>query len=343
MIDVAPGAAVVSHWSQIETLFQELGHDLGAHDYLTSSSKRSASAGAFNTQEAFGSARHAQSDTSYSLLQTCDTSGSQQQGLFAEGGPQPTMGSLDSDVVLSRRLIQNCYPFLEDVLTLIGNLDRTWRLGLAHSGESTPFGATRSPRLVAGVSPRSKRIIKPHPLRPLPTMPSVPENRDRPGIMSTQVEKQHRGPQTDSARVRLVESFFHSQPSELQTTADFVVRRAVHNSCEDTLATLVRPAVAAIISQLELASRDIDEPGRSSAVHHAIKMYPLSRDGPDGSSLPGQQERQPMTRLEQRAAWTTAALEQSVGCKAKAMAGKRAHVLARESTSSLAPQSLPLR
>lgn len=337
-----PGTALLFHSAQIETLFQDLGHDLGAHDYLTSSSKRSASAGAFNTQEAFGSARRPKCDSSPSVQQNYDTRGSQLH-LFDEARPQPTMGSLDSDVVLSRRLIQNCYPFLEDVLTLIGNLDRTWRLGLAHSGESTPFGATRSPRLVAGVSPRSRRIIKPHPLRPLPIMPSVPENNDRPTMMSTQMEKEQRGPQTDSARVRLVESFFHSQPSELQATADFVVRRAVHNSCEDTLATVVRPAVAAIISQLELASRNSDEPRRSSSVHHAIQMYPLSRDGPDGSSLPGQRKRQPMTRFEQRSAWTTAALQQSVGCKARAIAGKRAHILARESTLSLVPQSLPLR
>lgn len=255
------------------------------------------------------------------------------------------MGSLDADVVLSRRLIQNCYPFLEDVLTLIDNLDRTWRLGFAHGGESTPFKSNRSPRLVGGTgtSPRSKRVIKPHPLRPLPVMPSVPENHDRSSMLSTQMEQEQRGAQTDSARVRLVESFFHSQPGELQTTADFVVRRAVHNACEETLATVVRPAVIAVVSQLELASAKSDGACVFSSAHDKVAINVSPEDSANGGTLSGRREIQPRTRLEQRIAWTTVALQQIVGCKAKVFAGKQGHLLARGSTLSLVPQSLPLR
>lgn len=330
--------------AQIETLFQDLGHDLGAPEYLTSSCQHRAS-GAFNPLEVFGSVGSPNCEIWSSSLQRSCTSGSQHLQIFAETNRKPIMGSLDADIVLSRRLIQNCYPFLEDVLTLIANLDRTWRLGVAHGGESTPFKANRSPRLVrgTGTSPRSKRVIKPHPLRPLPVLPSVAENHERSSMLSAQMGKEQRGTQIDSARVRLVESFFHSQPGELQSTADFVVRRAVHNACEEALATVVRPAVIAVVSQLELSSAKSDGSYVFSFAQDNVVMKSSSKDSTDGGNLSGRRGIQPRTRREQRVAWTTAAVQQIVGCKAKVFAGKQGHRLARGSTLSLVPQSLPFR
>lgn len=317
--------------SQVETLFQDLGCDLGAHGYRSSSL-----AGVLSLCGEAGAVQ-------------AHRAGFQSPTFFEGRNSTPTPGSLDAEVVLSRRLIQNCCPYLEDVLTLIGSLNRAWALGLAHGGDGTQLRASRSPRVVGatGVSPRSRRVIKPHPLRPLPALPSVPEQSRRGDDVDRETETGKPSAQTESTRLRLVEAFFHSLPDELQTTADFVVRRAVHNACEEILSAVVRPAVTAAISRhsrLQASSMHSDSFANSLPASHSIAQITLSVTDRAGDAKPSRQNSNvPRTRLEEQIIWTAAELEQSVGSKARLLAGRKGCSMAQTTTLSLVPQSLPLR
>ena len=227
-------------------------------------------------------------------------------------------GSLDHEVVLSRRLIQNCCPYLEDVLTLIKSLGRGWEQGVVAGGNGTPFRVGHSPRVVgaSGTSPRSRRVIKPHPMKPIRVLPSLPEQHQR-GEHSDEILGTGRGSvQTESARLRLVEAFFHSLPDELQVTADFAVRRAVQNACEEVLAAVIRPAIAAAVSRLDVAF------GHENA--REVKGA--------GEGL-----------LRQRFENVMAAMGKSLMSKSTLLAGERGHAVATATALSLAPQSLSLR
>lgn len=308
------------------------------HGYLSTSSVPDVS-GAFNLVKPCASMRSRNSGISSSLQQD-NAGGTQSRALFAVTRVERSVG-LDYDVVLSRRLIQNCCPFLEDVLTLIGSLNnRTWKMGLTHDSEFPLFRQSRPPHGLgcSGVSPR-KRVIKPHPLRPLPAMPSVPEHQRT----SSHPGNEHGRDHIDSARVRLVEAFFHSQPGELQTTADFVVRRAVHNACEEVLTAVVRPAVAAVIRQMYIASTKIDGPNISTSAHGKIMSEIESTEKATADGAMGTTRSRSRNRLEKRTTWTTEALHDSVGLRAKFLAGRRSHLLAKSSTLALIPHSLPRR
>lgn len=244
----------------------------------------------------------------------------------------PKSGSLDDEVVLSRRLIRNCCPYLEDVLTLIRSLGRAWKLGLAAGGNSTPFRAGPSPRTVGatGISPRSRRVIKPHPLKPIRVMPSLPEQHRR-GESSGENAGTCRGSvDTESARLRLVEAFFHSLPDELQVTADFVVRRAVQNACEEVLATVIRPAVSAAVSRLHVGFNQMDRVDHASPAPSTLVVS--SSGGVSSTRGDGQ-------RVDQ----VIAALGRSLESRARSLAGKRGNAVATATTLSLVPQSISLR
>lgn len=317
---------------QVETLFQDLGCDLGVHGYrLSSPSGPPATFLSLGDESDAVEAHHA---------------GFQSPAVFGGRNSAPTTGSLDAEVVLSRRLIQNCCPYFEDVLTLTGSLNRAWALGLVHGGDGTQFRPSRSPRVVGtnGVSPRSRRVIKPHPLRPLPVLPSVPEQSRRVDGVDKESEAGKISAQTESTRLRLVEAFFHSLPDELQTTADFVVRRAVRNACEDILSALVRPALAAAISRLQVSSMKMDTFADSLPGRRSMPQSPLSVGQLVGDDRSFRQPSNiPRTRLEQRIGWTAAELEQSVGSKARLLAGRKGYSMAQTTTLLLVPQSLPLR
>lgn len=306
---------------QIETLFQDLGSDLGVHGYrLLSVASTPTSFGFLEQGNALGSTQQ-QSD------------GDQKSTFSTRAFSKPECGSLDAEVVLSRRLIQNCCPYLEDVLTLIGSLGRTWKLR-SLTGDGTLLRSTRSPRAVGatGVSPRSRRVIKPHPLRPLLVLPSLLEHHRVKGLGDdTEI-----GPgniQTENARLRLVEAFFHALPGELQVSADFVVRRAVQNACEEVLAAVIKPAVATVIGRLVLSLKEDDKTGL------APNLDSLT-GGTFGGSRGSHISRQ---RMDQRIAWAISAVEEGVGSKARSLAGRIAHAIAKATTLSLVPHSLPLR
>lgn len=262
-------------------------------------------------------------------------------GSAGKAGSERKCGSLDSDVVLSRRLIQNCCPYLEDVLALIGTLDRTWNLGLGHGSEPSASRVNRSPHIPrgTGVSPRSRRIIKPHPLRPLPTMPSVPERQSTNGT-SAHTGNDETSLDVDCARLRLVEAFFHTQPSELQITADFVVRRAVQNSCEDVLSDVIRPALASSIHRShEITTKTTNEGSPTNCRGESSSSLVSGMGGivsKDHMSLS-------TTTFEECVTWTKWAFERTVGFKARSLAGETSRRLAEICTLSLVPQCLPPR
>lgn len=263
--------------------------------------------------------------------------GDQKSTFSTRAFSKPESGSLDAEVVLSRRLIQNCCPYLEDVLTLIGSLGRAWKLR-SSNGDGTLVRSTRSPRAVGGtgVSPRSRRVIKPHPLRPLLVLPSLLEHHQRVKDLSDDTETGPGNVQTENARLRLVEAFFHSLPGELQVSADFVVRRAVQNACEEVLAAMIKPAVATVIGRLVFYLKEDDKTDR------APKLASLT-----GSAFPVGSSRGvhniSRQRMDQRIAWAISSVEQSVGFKARSLAGRKAHAIAKATTLSLVPHSLPLR
>ena len=309
--------------SQIETLFQDLGSDLGVHGYrLLSVASTPTSFGFLGQGNALGS--------------TQQQSGGDQKSTFSTRAfSKPECGSLDAEVVLSRRLIQNCCPYLEDVLTLIGSLGRAWKLR-SSTGDGTLLRSTRSPRAVGatGASPRSRRVIKPHPLRPLLVLPSLLEHHQRVKGFSDDTGTEPGNAQTENARLRLVEAFFHSLPGELQVSADFVVRRAVQNACEEVLAAVIKPAVATVIGRLVVSLKEDDK------TVLAPNLGSLTGGPFRGSLGVPNISRQ---RMDQRIAWAISSVEGSVGSKARSLAGRIAHAIAKATTLSLVPHSLPLR
>lgn len=274
---------------QVENIFQDLGFDLGVQGFRLCSPLNNA--GSCETQA-----------STSTLPRRCSF-----QMLSKSRNAPPEPGSLDSQVVLTRRLIHNCCPFLEELLTLIENLDRAWKQGLAH-GEGAPLRVNSSMRTRSGtgISPRSRRTIKPHMLKPIPVLPSVPEHQKDYGGKSAVVV-------TEGIRLRLVETFFHSLPDEVQATADFVVRCAVHNACEETLATVVTPALATNIKLREYSGQEKLSTGFKS------ELNDLSEHN------------------------TIAAVEKTVGPKARFIAGRKGYDIASANTLALVPQSLPIR
>lgn len=317
---------------QVEALFQDLGFDLGVMGYRLSS--------ALNTSTALNSLGACGSSDS----RLYQTSGSRQPPFSTLKASKPKT-SLDVEVILSRRLIQNCCTYLEDVLTLIESLDRAWKLESVDGRDGTPFRANRSPRIIGAVGAnRGKRIIKPHSLRPLPVLPSVPEQHQRSENRFKTADKAQGSIQKESARLRLVEAFFHPLPDELQVTADFVVMRAVQNACEEVLTAVVRPAVTVTISRLEGPSNQ----GNLTSYSSPACMWPAANTLPIGSSTAGtgtsrQNPNRPKIRHEQEIAWVTATLQQVVGAKARSLAGRKGLTIAKTTTLSLVSHALPLR
>lgn len=269
-----------------------------------------------------------------------DSGGDQKSPFSTRTSSKPASGSLDAEVVLSRRLIQNCCPYLEDVLTLIGSLGRAWKLRSSNGGDGSLVRSIsgRSPRAVGatGVSPRSRRVIKPHPLKPLLVLPSLLEHHQRVKGVNDDTGIEPGSAQTESARLRLVEAFFHSLPGELQVSADFVVRRAVQNACEEVLAAVIKPAVATVINRLVLFLKEDDRTGLTPKLASLTgSAFPLG-----GSRGVHSISRQ---RLDQRIGWAISSVEESVGSKARSLAGRKGHFIAKATTLSLVPHSLPLR
>lgn len=274
-------------------MFQDLGSDLGVHGYRLSSLP---------------------SKVVDFVAVGDNRTPAQVSALSARMNSNANSGSLDHEVVLSRRLIQNCCPYLEDVLTLITSLGRGWEQGLVAGGTGTPFRVGHSPRFVGapGTSPRIKKVIKPHPMKPIIVLPSLPEQSS-----GETVGTRRESVQSESARLRLVETFFHSLPDELQITADFAVRRAVQNACEEVLAAVIRPAAAAAVSRFDV------EYGHE---------YSSEVRGTGGEGL-----------VRQRVDHVMAAMGKSLISRARSRAGERGHAVATATTLSLAPHSLSLR
>ncbi len=293
---------------QVESLFQDLGSDLGVQGY------RAAVDVVFSAEHGVPAKVPA---------------------LSARMRSKPTPGSLDDKVVLSRRLIQNCCPYLEDVLVLIRSLGRAWKLGLVAGGNGTPFRLGQSPRVVgvSGTSPRSRRVIKPHPLKPIRVLPSLPEHQ-RGDSSSENIGTSRGGAHAENARLRLVEAFFHSLPDELQVTADFVARRAVQNACEEVSAEVIRPAVVAAVSRLDdaacvqVSSVDQASPASSSLMAH----FPGGATNTKGEGL-----------IRKRVDQVMVAVGKPLQFEARALAGKRGNAIAAATTLSLAPLSLSPR
>lgn len=275
-----------------------MGSDLGVHGYRVSSSP---------------------SKTLSFVAVDDDRIPAQVSALSARMNSNAKSGSLDHEVVLSYRFIQNCCPYLQDVLTLIENLGRGWEQGFVAGGNGSPFRVGHSRRLVgaSGTSPRSRRVIKPHPMKPIRVLPSLPEQHQRGESSGETLGTGQGSVQRESARLRLVEAFFHSLPDELQVTADFAVRRAVQNACEEVLAAVIRPAVAAAIGRLDVAFGH---------------EYAGEMRGTGGEGL-----------VRQRADHVMAVLGKSLMTKARSLAGERGHAVATATTLALAPQSLSLR
>lgn len=248
-------------------------------------------------------------------------------------------GSLDEEVVLTRRLIQNCCPYLEDVLTLIRSLGRAWKLGMIAGGSSTPFRAGQSPRLIgaSGMSPRSRRVIKPHPLKPMRVLPSLPEQASRGGSAGEKAETGRGSVHTENTRLRLVEAFFHHLPGELQEIADFVVRHAVQNACEEVLADVIRPEIAAAVNRLQLALNEVDRMDHAPPAPSSV--------GKTSTAAVANLGRGEMTRqsVDPLVAWMTAAIEDTLESDARSLAGKRGKAVAVTTAMALVPHSLSLR
>lgn len=255
--------------------------------------------------------------------------------LSARTRSKPTPGSLDHEVVLSRRLIQNCCPYLEDVLALIRSLGRAWKLGLVAGGNGPPFRLGQSPRVVglSGMSPRSRRVIKPHSLKPIRVLPSLPEQHQRGDSSSVNIGTGRGDAHAENARLRLVEAFFHSLPDELQVTADFVARRSVQNACEDVLAEVIRPAVVAAVSRLDTACTQVGSVDQASPASSSL-MTQFSRGTTNthGEGL-----------IRKRVDQVMVAMGKTLQFEAMALAGKRGKAIATATTLSLAPLSLSLR
>ncbi|CAM9114119.1 unnamed protein product, partial [Ectocarpus fasciculatus] len=301
--------------AQVESLFQDLGSDLGVHGYHQ-----------FPPETTAVIDFDAPRDCGNQYAKLCGIQ-------YAKLGLKPAPGSLDDEVVLSRRLIQHCCPYLEDVLTLTRTLGRAWKQGFVVGGNTTPLRAGQSPRTfgVSGISPRSRRVIKPHPLKPIRALPSLPEQTHR-GRSDENTGAGRESAHTESARLRLVEAFFHSLPGELQASADFVVSRAVQNACEEVLVSVVRPAVATAVRRLQVAFNQTDRLDYGQPASSAL----IGASSVAGEGLIRQ-------RLDQQIAWTTAAVGEGLASKARALAGKRGNAIAEATTLALVPRSLSLR
>ncbi|CAB1106654.1 unnamed protein product [Ectocarpus sp. CCAP 1310/34] len=293
---------------EVESLFQDLGSDLGVHGYRLFPPETT-------TVIDFDAPRNC--GNQYTKLRDKQ---------YAKLGLKPAPGSLDGEVVLSRRLIQHCCPYLEDVLTLTRNLGRGWKQGFVVGGNTTPLRAGQSPRTfgVSGISPRSRRVIKPHSLKPIRALSSLPEQIHR-GRSDENAGTARENAHTESARLRLVEAFFHSLPGELQASADFVVSRSVQNACEEVLVSVVRPAVAGAVRRLQVAINqtdrlDYERPASNVAGEGLIRQH-----------------------LDLQIAWTTAVLGEGLASNARALAGKRGNAIAKATTLALVPRSLSLR
>ncbi|CAM9099606.1 unnamed protein product [Ectocarpus sp. 6 AP-2014] len=300
---------------EVESLFQDLGSDLGVHGYRLFPPETT-------TVIDFGAPRDC--GNQYTKLRDKQ---------YATLGLKSAPGSLDGEVVLSRRLIQHCCPYLEDVLTLTRNLGRVWKQGFVVGGNTTPLRAGQSPRTfgVSGTSPRSRRVIKPHPLKPIRALPSLPEQIHR-GRSDENAGTVRESAHTESARLRLVEAFFHSLPGELQASADFVVSRAVQNACEEVLVSVVRPAVAAVVRRLPVAA--FNQTDRLDYERPASNTL-MGASNEAGEGLIRQY-------LDQQLAWTTAALGEGLASNARALAGNRGNAIAKATTLALVPRSLSL-
>ena len=298
----------------MESLFQDLGSDLGVQGYRLSCSSSTA-------VDVVSSGKHGIA--------------AQVPAHTARTRSKPASGSLDDDVVLSRRFIQNCCPYLEDVLTLIRSLGRAWELGLVAGGNGTPFRAVQSPRVVgvSGVSPRSRRVIKPHSLKPIRVLPSLPEQHQRGDIPGENAGTGRGSAHAETARLRLVEAFFHSLPDDLQLTADFVARRAVQNSCEEVLVEVIRPAVVAAVSRLDAVFTQIGSVDPAPPASSRVTLK--SSGGMTGTSSEG--------LIRQRIDQVMATVGEKFQSEARALAGKRGNAIATAATLSLAPLSLSLR
>ncbi|CAN0104280.1 unnamed protein product [Scytosiphon promiscuus] len=293
---------------EVESLFQDLGSDLGVHGYRFSSL------------------------ASESVIDF-DSPGQTGKGAFAEP-PKIWSGSLDEEVLLTRRFIQNCCPYLEDVLTLIRSLGRAWKLGTIAGGCGTPFRGVQSPRLIgaSGMSPR-RRVIKPHPLKSMRVLPSLHEHLQRAESAGEEAGTGRGIMHMESTRLRLVEAFFHHLPGELQGIADFVVRHAVQNACEEVSTEVIRPAIAAV-GCLHLASNKMDK---------ILHVAPAA--GSMASASVASLGRGVLTRhkVDALVARTTAALDSNLESEARRLAGNRGKAVAVTTAMALVPHSLSMR
>lgn len=328
-------SVVISLW-QIETLFKDLGPDLGVLGYRVSSRSR--------LQDVLGT-RYASMETvrfepvTVPLAPKLWDGSSLSMGQLKEEILEPKDGSLDFEVILRRRLIQHCFPCLEDVFTLLVSFQRTWKPGVGQSNEPHAPRGTRSPHVIrnGGVSPRSRRVIKPHPLRSLPPMPSVLERRQ--GSEGLQLHEEGTS-SADGARLRLVEAFFHAQPTELQTTADFVVRRAVQNACEEAQSRMMGPPDLASFSILPATTRATGlHPTHSDGVTRA----PPSFDDSSQEVCRARDMNSSELRLKKRSMHVKTELERKIRSKARLDAGRTSRRLAEACTLAMVPRSLPFR
>lgn len=324
--------SVVIALLQIETLFKDLGPDLGVLGYRVSSGTGYAGTGCADMET------ERIKPVTVPLTPKLWDGSSLSLGQLKEERLEPKAGSLDIEVVLRRRLIQHCFPCLEDVLTLLVSFQRTWKLGVEQGNEPHAPRGTRSPHIIrsGGVSPRSRRVIKPHPLRSLPPMPSVLERRQ--GSEGLQLHETGIS-SADGARLRLVEAFFHAQPTELQTTADFVVRRAVQNACEEAQSGVNGPPDLASFSKLLVTTggtglHPTHSDGVTSAPSFDDSSQEVFRTRDMHSSEP---------RLRKRSIHVKTELERKIRSKARLDAGRTSRCLAEACTLAMVPRSLPFR
>eukprot|EP00752_Nemacystus_decipiens_P010018 g8932.t1 len=99
---------------EVESLFQDLGSDIGVHGYKLSS---------------------VPTKVIDFVAVVNGRIPAQVSALSAGMSSNAKLGSLDHEVVLSRRLIQNCCPYLEDILTLIKNLGLTLTEGASDGSD----------------------------------------------------------------------------------------------------------------------------------------------------------------------------------------------------------------
>lgn len=317
---------------QVEALFQDLGSDLGVHAYRFSLAAKAQVAP--NPTRACGVLR-------WRLEQNVLSEPSVL--LPARESTISKRGSLDAEVVLSRRLLQCCCPYLEDVLTVTGSLSKTWKPTSVDGGNGTPVQPRRLQRAAGtGMSPRCKRVIKPHSLKPLHALSRAAEQNHR-GQELAKDTGSAKEDHMETVRLRLVEAFFHCSPDELQTTADFVVKRTVKNACEEVMDVIVRPAIDLCIKKLPSYIRQAKHVGYSLSSRASSGDIPIEETKSDKDGMRRPDELSETAHFEHCMAWTRAELERQTATKARSFAGSMSHNIARATTLSLVPQTLPLR